>query len=120
VALVFSFAYPKFLNTVSDNPPYIYSFVLMHMVVVFIVGAFVVPRFLNILIPSHRLERGDGKFAIAPQVTMGQAPIMDDGGLEGGNIGHHDSVRGSVDAGKTNLGDGTTTAGPALMEQSHK
>ncbi|KAF5595974.1 sodium-dependent serotonin transporter [Fusarium pseudocircinatum] len=85
VALVFSFAYPKFLNNYSDDPPFIYSFVLMHMVVIFIIGAFLAPRFLNILIPSHRLDRGDGKYDVAPQMTIDNRPIVDNGGLEGGH-----------------------------------
>ncbi|KAG9508151.1 hypothetical protein J7337_001714 [Fusarium musae] len=85
VALVFSFAYPKFLNNYSDDPPFIYSFVLMHMVVIFIIGAFLAPRFLNVLIPSHRLDRGDGKYDVAPQMTIDNRPIVDNGGLEGGH-----------------------------------
>ncbi|KAF4990793.1 hypothetical protein FDECE_14235 [Fusarium decemcellulare] len=106
VALVFSFAYPKFLNGHADDPPFIYSFVLMHMVVIFIVGAFIVPRFLNILIPSHRIERGDGKYEVAPQITIGEPTVLNDGGLEGGNVLGGDIVdqnsadRSSADAGK--------------------
>ncbi|RSL68876.1 hypothetical protein CEP53_002422 [Fusarium sp. AF-6] len=106
VALVFSFAYPKFLNGHADDPPFIYSFVLMHFVVIFIVGAFIVPRFLNILIPAHRVARGDGKYSVAPQVTVGETPVINDGGLEGGNvlegdIAYHNSAdRSSADADK--------------------
>lgn len=97
VALVFSFAYPKFLNNYSDDPPFIYSFVLMHMVVIFIIGAFLAPRFLNILIPSHRLERGDGKYDVAPQMTVDNRPIIDNGGLEGGH-GDIDAAHHSASA----------------------
>ncbi|ENH64753.1 Sodium- and chloride-dependent GABA transporter 2 [Fusarium oxysporum f. sp. cubense race 1] len=97
VALVFSFAYPKFLNNYSDDPPFIYSFVLMHMVVIFIIGAFLAPRFLNILIPSHRLERGDGKYDVAPQMTVDNRPIVDNGGLEGGH-GDIDAAHHSASA----------------------
>ncbi|RSL45372.1 hypothetical protein CEP54_014296 [Fusarium duplospermum] len=106
VALVFSFAYPKFLNNHADDPPFIYSFVLMHFVVIFIVGAFIVPRFLNILIPAHRVARGDGKYEVAPQITVGQTPVINDGGLEGGNVlegdmAYHNSAdRSSGDADK--------------------
>ncbi|KAF5251245.1 hypothetical protein FANTH_3680 [Fusarium anthophilum] len=93
VAMVFSFAYPKFLNNYADDPPFIYSFVLMHMVVIFIIGAFLAPRFLNVLIPSHRLERGDGKYDVAPQMTIDNRPIVDNGGIEGGHtdmsVAHH-------------------------------
>ncbi|KAF5659153.1 sodium-dependent serotonin transporter [Fusarium circinatum] len=107
VALVFSFAYPKFLNNYSDDPPFIYSFVLMHVVVIFIIGAFLAPRFLNILIPSHRLERGDGKYDIAPQMTIDNAPVLDNGGLEGGpmdaDVPHNG---GSADGNSLDTGKG--------------
>jgi solute carrier family 6 GABA transporter-like protein 1 len=100
VALVFSFAYPKFLNNHADDPPFIYSFVLMHMVIIFIVGAFIVPRFLNILIPAHRVERGDGKYDVAPQVTVGETLVLNDGGMEGGN-----AVRSDVDRSSSEVVD---------------
>ena len=120
VALVFSFAYPKFLVKHSDDPPFIYSFVLMHMVVIFIVGAFIAPRFLDIIVPSHRVERGDGKYDVAPQVTIGNAPILNDGGLEGGleggNASQHSVDRSSTNGGKVVARNDATVAGPALME----
>ncbi|KAM0296164.1 hypothetical protein HYE67_008144 [Fusarium culmorum] len=114
VALVFSFAYPKFLNKHRNDPPYVYSFVLMHMVVIFIVGAFVVPRFFNILIPAHRLERGDGKYDVAPQMTIDNAPVVNNGGIEGG---HTDMVQrsngeSSLDGDKTTFRNDTTRASP--------
>ncbi|KAF4455572.1 hypothetical protein F53441_2096 [Fusarium austroafricanum] len=105
VALVFSFAYPKFLNGKADDPPFIYSFVLMHMVVIFIIGAFLAPRFLNVLIPHHRIERGDGKYEVAPQMTLDNAPVVNNG-LEGGQgdpdmVQHSGSADGnSLDADK--------------------
>ncbi|KAL6918987.1 hypothetical protein ACHAPO_009263 [Fusarium lateritium] len=114
VALVFSFAYPKFLNSYRNNPPYIYSFVLMHMVVLFIVGAFVVPRFFNILIPAHRLERGDGKYDVAPQMTIDNAPIVNNGGIEEGHADmvQHSNGEGSLDGDKAAFRNDTTRTSP--------
>ncbi|KAI6365561.1 hypothetical protein MCOR25_005337 [Pyricularia grisea] len=102
VGLVFTFAYPKFLNLapgsdrMSQNPPYIYSFALMHLVMVFIVGLFIFPRFFNFLIPETRRE--DGKWReVMPQVTVGGGPELVDervenatgglGGVEGQGVG---------------------------------
>ncbi|KAJ3467778.1 hypothetical protein MRS44_005342 [Fusarium solani] len=122
VALVFSFAYPKFLNGHADDPPFIYSFVLMHMVVIFIVGAFIAPRFLNILIPGHRVERGDGKYDVAPQITVGETPIINNGGLEGGNVLEGDIAdqnsadRSSADADKAVRRNDVAMAEPASVE----
>ncbi|KAM0438643.1 hypothetical protein ACHAPT_001396 [Fusarium lateritium] len=126
IALVFSFAYPKFLNGHADDPPFIYSFVLMHMVVIFIVGAFIVPRFLNILIPSHRLERGDGKYEVAPQTTMGEPPVLNDGGLEGGNVlvgdiaDQHSADRSSADPVKAVARNGATVPEHEPAFEEHK
>lgn len=76
----------------------------MHLVVVFIVGAFLAPKFLNVLVPSQRIARGDGKYDVAPQVTIGEAPTLNDGGLEGGlrnGIEDRPSAdRSSIDNGK--------------------
>lgn len=102
MGLVFTFAYPKFLNLapgsdrMSQNPPYIYSFALMHLVMVFIVGLFIFPRFFNFLIPETRRE--DGKWReVMPQVTVGGGPELVDervenatgglGGVEGQGVG---------------------------------
>ena len=87
------------------------------MVVIFIVGAFIAPRFLNIIVPSHRVERGDGKYDVAPQVTIGNPPIINDGGLEGGNVSQHSADRSSTDGGKAVARNDATIAEPALMEQ---
>lgn len=84
VGLVFTFAYPKFLSRAEDQflfeqPPFLYSFILMHIVIVFILGFFVAPSFANFLIPAVR--RGDGKFDVMPQVTIGETPVI--GGTSG-------------------------------------
>jgi solute carrier family 6 GABA transporter-like protein 1 len=119
VALVFSFAYPKFLAGPNKDPPFIYSFVLMHMVIIFIVGAFVVPRFLNVLIPAHRVERGDGKYAVQPQVTVGETMVLNDGGMEGGSPARLDGDRSSSEAANKAAGTekAATTQPEPLMEE---
>ncbi|KAF5672786.1 sodium-dependent serotonin transporter [Fusarium heterosporum] len=121
VALVFSFAYPKFLNNHRNDPPFIYSFVLMHVVVIFIVGAFTVPRFLNIIVPAHRIERGDGKYDVAPQMTLNNAPAVDDGlegGLEGRRIDGERSQSNSVDRSSIEAGTrkGVTRGEPGVVD----
>lgn len=76
VGLVFTFAYPKFLNTTDrmfENPPYLYSFILMHLVVIFIIVLFIFPRFFNFLIPETRREDGKWREPM-PQVTVGAGP----------------------------------------------
>lgn len=118
VALVFSFAYPKFLNKHRNDPPYVYSFVLMHMVIVFIVGCFIVPRFFNILIPAHRLKRGDGIYDVAPQMTLDNAPIVDNGGIEAGHVdtAQYSHAEGSIDGAKGGLRNDATRASPDMVE----
>ncbi|RBR25401.1 uncharacterized protein FIESC28_01838 [Fusarium coffeatum] len=118
VALVFSFAYPKFLNNHANDPPYVYSFVIMHFVILFIVGAFVVPRFFNFIIPGERLERGDGKYDVAPQMTLDNAPIVDNGGIEAGHaeMAHHSNGEGSFDGDKGGLRPGAARASPDMVE----
>jgi solute carrier family 6 GABA transporter-like protein 1 len=124
VALVFSFAYPKFLNNHRNDPPFIYSFVLMHVVVILIVGAFVVPRFLNILVPAHRIERGDGKYDVAPQMTLNLSPTVDnglEGGLEGRRVDaehshSHSGDRSSIEA---DARKGVPTAEPGVIGSKH-
>jgi solute carrier family 6 GABA transporter-like protein 1 len=83
VGLVFTFAYPKFLNPETryfEDPAFIYSFALMHIVMIFIVGAFIFPRFFNFLIPEVR--RGEGRYEVMPQHTIGEAPVRPASGIE--------------------------------------
>ncbi|KAH7347349.1 creatine transporter [Plectosphaerella cucumerina] len=89
VGLVFTFAYPKFLDPSEDtrrfeDPTMIYSFALMHAVMIFIIGCFVFPRFFNFLIPEVR--RGQGKYDVAPQVVIGETPVIGDTGIEAGVV----------------------------------
>jgi len=82
VLLVWTFAYPKFIdNNHYNDPPFLYSFIIMHAVIFFIVGFFVFPRWLNFLIPETR--RGDGKFSVMPQVVIGETPIVSRNDEEG-------------------------------------
>ncbi|RBQ95861.1 hypothetical protein VDGD_03500 [Verticillium dahliae] len=86
VGLVFSFAYSKFRDEkFAQDPAYLYSFILFHMVMVFIVGLFIFPRFFNCLVPARRLEAGEGKYAVAPQVFIGETVMLSSGGIEEGN-----------------------------------
>lgn len=83
-------------------------------------GAFLAPRYLNILVPSHRVERGDGKYDVAPQITVGETLVLNDGGLEGGNLreggigDQHSADRSSTDAGKGARRSDAARAEPAL------
>jgi solute carrier family 6 GABA transporter-like protein 1 len=90
IGIVFSFAYPKFIDNYSNNPPYIYGFALMHVVMILIFGLAIAPRFANCLIPAHRVARGDGKYEVQPQITIGETLILSDGGLEGGSMEESD------------------------------
>lgn len=95
VGLVFSFAYPKFRKNFEKDPPYIYSFAMMHVVMIAIVGMFLFPRFFNVIIPAERVSRGDGKYDVAPQVTIGESAVIHPTtGLEGGNA-ESSSLEGS-------------------------
>ncbi|CRK14606.1 hypothetical protein BN1723_016867 [Verticillium longisporum] len=86
VGLVFSFAYTKFRDERhAQDPAYLYSFILFHMVMIFIVGLFIFPRFFNCLVPARRLEAGEGKYDVAPQVIIGETVMLSSGGIEEGN-----------------------------------
>ncbi|KAK7211866.1 hypothetical protein V2G26_019044 [Clonostachys chloroleuca] len=101
IGIVFSFAYPKFINNHANDPPFIYSFALMHIVMVFVVGLAIFPRFANTLIPAHRIQRGDGKYAVQPRVIIGEPVILSDGGLEGGRAESEDGVSKGVQERRT-------------------
>lgn len=84
VGMVLTFVYPKFIDTPDYNkdPIYIYGFALMHVPLVLIISWAAFPRFANFLIPE--LRRGEGKFEVAPQVTIGQTLVISSHGLEDG------------------------------------
>lgn len=71
----------------------IYSFALMHAVMIFIIGCFVFPRFFNFLIPEVR--RGQGKYDVAPQVVIGETPVIGDTGIEAGVVDSQDRADSS-------------------------
>lgn len=73
-----------------EDPSYVYGFALMHVVMIFIVGLFMFPRFANFLIPEVR--RGEGKYDVMPQYTIGETPVISDTGLEAGGS---DVINGS-------------------------
>lgn len=54
-----------------NDPPFLYSFALMHISVLLIVTLFMFPRWFNFLIPEAR--RDDGKYEIMPQQPLGDA-----------------------------------------------
>lgn len=123
--MVFTFAYPKFLNMdpsgdmMRNNPPYLYSFILMHIVVLFIVGLFIFPRFFNFLIPETRRE--DGKWReVMPQVTVGGGPELVEEGIEnatGGLGGAGQGVRGGGVVGSGSSRDGEIQESKGLNSQ---
>lgn len=97
VGLVFTFAYPKFLDEdpetrYFENPAYIYGFSIMHLVIIFVVALFVFPRFFNFLIPEIR--RGQGRYDVEPQVTIGQTPVISEMSLENGKVEGSQTIDG--------------------------
>ena len=79
--IVYSLAYPEFW-TLRNDPPYIFGFILAHFVLVFAVGALVLPRWFDIFVPQHRLD--DGKRVAAPGVTENVLEAQGDGLVEAG------------------------------------
>jgi solute carrier family 6 GABA transporter-like protein 1 len=83
VSLVLSFAYPKmYAGNYHRDPPYLYSFILMHMVLLFISSCFIMPKFLDFLVPVTR--RGEGKYDVMPRVVIGETPVVHLAGVEHG------------------------------------
>lgn len=81
VSLVLSFAYPKmYSKNYQRDPPYLYSFILMHMVLLYISLCFMAPRFLDFLIPVTR--RNEGRYDVMPRVVIGETPIVNLRGVE--------------------------------------
>lgn len=96
VGLVFTFAYPKFRDAEwYHDPPYFYSFVLMHVVMIFIVGLFIFPRFFNFLIPATR--RDEGTYEVQPQVSIGEIPAPRSTGVEAGIVEPVPEAHSSLD-----------------------
>lgn len=66
LAIVYSFSYPAFYAEGRFDPLHIFGFAVAHIALILIFGGMFVPRWFNILIPTHR--RGEGKFDYAPCV----------------------------------------------------
>ena len=67
LAIIFSFAYPEFY-TLRYDPMMIAGFILAHICLVLAVLGFVLPRYCDILIPSHRRREGmEETFANEPR-----------------------------------------------------
>lgn len=65
LAIVYSFGYPEF-NGLRNDPPYIFGFILAHIIILITVSSLVIPRYLDVFIPPDR--RLDGAKPIAPNV----------------------------------------------------
>lgn len=65
LAIVYSFGYPEF-HTLRNDPPYIFGFILAHIVILAVVSALVFPRYLDVFIPPER--RLDGVKPVAPNI----------------------------------------------------
>ena len=76
LAIVYSFGYPEF-HTLRNDPPYIFGFILAHIVIIAVLSSLIFPRYLDVFIPPER--RNDGNKAIAPNVPENavDAQILD-------------------------------------------
>jgi len=79
LSIVFSFAYPNFYK-VRGDPLQIFGFFVGHLIIAVAIVCFIVPRSLNIFIPSERRNEGIRKYA--PQTVLG----LDDPNLTSGVI----------------------------------
>lgn len=68
LAIVFSFGYPEFY-TLRNDPPYIFGFILAHIVILSVLLGFTLPRYLDVFIPPGR--EMDGVKNYGPNVTEG-------------------------------------------------
>jgi len=57
LAIVFSFSYPEF-HTLRYDPPYIFGFILAHIVIFAALAGFTIPRYLDVFVPPERREDG--------------------------------------------------------------
>jgi len=71
LAIVYSFGYPEF-HALRNDPPYIFGFILAHIVILAVLFGLVVPRYLDVFVPPER--RLDGQKPVAPNV---QENVMD-------------------------------------------
>lgn len=66
LAIVYSFSYPSFYQ-LREDPLHILGFGVGHIALLVIGSGFIVPRWLDVLIPSNR--KGDGKLDIGANVS---------------------------------------------------
>ena len=65
LAIIYSFGYPEF-HTLRNDPPYIFGFILAHIIIITVLSSLVFPRYLDVFIlPERRL---DGAKPVAPNV----------------------------------------------------
>ena len=57
LSIIFSFAYPEFY-TLRYDPMMVAGFILAHILMLFIIIGFIMPRYYNPLIPAHRRDEG--------------------------------------------------------------
>lgn len=81
----------------NNNPLQIFSFTLMHFVMVFIAVGFSLPRFFDVFVPTER--RGELTLAYAPRVLMGTQLGMGERAAEKGE-GFGSSAGGEAPLGK--------------------
>ena len=116
VGMVYTFVYPKFQNDggYMDDPIYIYGFAVMHMPLVFIIGGFIFPKFFNFLIPE--LRKGEGKYDVQPQVTIGQTLVISSGGLEEGQPVNRFNDHNDIVSSEDNSATKQTTTSPEKVQ----
>ena len=68
LSIVFGYAYPNFY-LVRGDPLQIFGFAVGHMVIAVALVAFVIPRSMNLFVPTER--RPEGIRGYAPQTVLG-------------------------------------------------
>lgn len=113
LAIVFSFAYPTFIEKRND-PLHIFGFFCAHLTIATVVLGFTFPRFFNPLVPKKRREEGDR--AYAPQVLCGLDDIRVSEGIEAGGS---DSEGRSSDGGGLPSGEKYAEKDGKDMSEDH-
>ncbi|KAF9696205.1 hypothetical protein EKO04_006289 [Ascochyta lentis] len=85
LAIVLSFAYPKFTTTHMFDPIIIYGFSIVHLVVPMVVLGFVLPSWFNWIIPTDKIAVGDKP--IAPMETLDSSQDVTRAVSEEGGVG---------------------------------
>ncbi|KAK5171227.1 uncharacterized protein LTR77_004371 [Saxophila tyrrhenica] len=88
LGIIFSFSYPSFTPDRSGSLE-IWGFTVAHLVLLTIIAAFLLPRFLDVLVPVER--RAEGDRAYAPQVLLGAEDLRVSNGIETGTSSGLDS-----------------------------